>query len=215
MEREAGSRLHQTLEVPQSRVQGSPLWSSCCRYVCSRPGVGYTVYFVSEQAQNVPRTGNTSSRYGGYSCLIWKKFKWWCINNTSTNRSSILRGSEENECPYFESDAPEILHKLLEKGLIELPKSNRPEEVGRTNDPKYCKYHRIISHQRSATHSGCKSCNLQRKEKSYLTKKKLKNLINHLWSSQCFIKNGHWGQTFRSPSKTPKFPNPRLSSHQK
>jgi len=44
------------------------------------------------------------------------------------------------------SDAPEILQKLLEKGFIELPESKCPEEVGRTNDPKYYQYHRIIGH---------------------------------------------------------------------
>ena len=39
-----------------------------------------------------------------------------------------------------------MLDKLLKKGLMKLPESCRPEEIGRTNDPKYCKYHRIISH---------------------------------------------------------------------
>jgi len=58
----------------------------------------------------------------------------------------MLRGSEKNEYPYFESDALEILHKLLEKGFIELSESKRPEEIGRTDDPKYCEYHRIIGH---------------------------------------------------------------------
>jgi len=62
------------------------------------------------------------------------------------NRSSMLRDFEESECPYSESETPEMLHKLLKKELIELPKSKRPEKVGRTNDPKYCKYYRIISH---------------------------------------------------------------------
>ena len=58
----------------------------------------------------------------------------------------MLRGYEENECPYSESDALKILHNLLQKGLIELPESRRSEEIGRTNDPKYCKYHKIVSH---------------------------------------------------------------------
>jgi len=62
------------------------------------------------------------------------------------NRSSTLRGSKENEHPYFESNVPEMIDKLLEKGLIELPKSKCLKEVGRTDDPKYCKYHMIISH---------------------------------------------------------------------
>jgi len=58
----------------------------------------------------------------------------------------VLRGSEENECPYSEFDASEILRKLHEKRLIRLVESRRSKEIGRTNDPKYCKYHRIISH---------------------------------------------------------------------
>ena len=41
---------------------------------------------------------------------------------------------------------PEILNKLLEEGLNELPKSKRPEEIERTGDPKYCRYHRIVIH---------------------------------------------------------------------
>ena len=39
-----------------------------------------------------------------------------------------------------------MLDKLFEKGLIELLESKRPEEIERTNDPKYCRYHSIISH---------------------------------------------------------------------
>jgi len=62
------------------------------------------------------------------------------------NENSMLRDSEEKECPYSEFDVPEMLNKLLEKGLIELLESSRSEEIKRTNDPKYCKYHRIISH---------------------------------------------------------------------
>jgi len=58
----------------------------------------------------------------------------------------MLRCSEENEYPYSEFDVPKMLHKLLEKGLIELPESKRPKEVGKTDDPKYCEYHRIIGH---------------------------------------------------------------------
>ena len=65
---------------------------------------------------------------------------------SSRNRGSMLRDSEKNEYSYSEYDAPKMLDKLLEKGLVELPESRRPEEIGRTNDSKYCKYHRIISH---------------------------------------------------------------------
>ena len=58
----------------------------------------------------------------------------------------MFKGFEENESPYFESNAPEKLDKLLETGLIELSHSKHPEEIGNINDPKYCKYHRIINH---------------------------------------------------------------------
>jgi len=84
---------------------------------------------------------------------------------SSTNRSSMLRGSEENECLYFESDTPEILHKLVEEGLIELLESKHPEEVGRTNNPKHCKYHRIISHS-------IEKCNASRGQVLQLTKER-------------------------------------------
>ena len=64
----------------------------------------------------------------------------------SRNEGSMLRDSKEKECPYSESDAPKMLDRLPEKGLIQLPESSCPEEIGRTNDPKYCKCHKIISH---------------------------------------------------------------------
>jgi len=55
-----------------------------------------------------------------------------------------FKDSKENAC--FEFDAPEMLNKLLEEGLIELPESKHPGQIERTGDPKYYRYHRIISH---------------------------------------------------------------------
>lgn len=40
----------------------------------------------------------------------------------------------------------EIFKMLVSNNKIELPKPKGPEEVGRTDDPKYCHYHRIINH---------------------------------------------------------------------
>jgi len=62
------------------------------------------------------------------------------------NISFMLRDSKESKYPYSEFDALEMLDKLLEEGLIRLSESKHPEEIERTNDPKYCRYHRIISH---------------------------------------------------------------------
>ena len=39
-----------------------------------------------------------------------------------------------------------MLENLLEKNVIKLPECKRPEEMGRTNDPKYCIYHQVVSH---------------------------------------------------------------------
>jgi len=53
---------------------------------------------------------------------------------------------QEKKYPFPDSDLSGMLDDLLEKGIIELPPSKRPEESGRTNDPKYCQYHRAVSH---------------------------------------------------------------------
>ncbi|KAA0068201.1 retrotransposon gag protein [Cucumis melo var. makuwa] len=39
-----------------------------------------------------------------------------------------------------------MLEQLIEKQLIQLPERKRPEQVGKVDDPNYCKYHRVISH---------------------------------------------------------------------
>jgi len=39
-----------------------------------------------------------------------------------------------------------MLDDLLENGTVELPAPKRPKEARRTTDPKYCHYHRVISH---------------------------------------------------------------------
>ena len=38
-----------------------------------------------------------------------------------------------------------MLDDLLENKIIGLPEPKRPEEAGRTSDPKYYRYHRIVS----------------------------------------------------------------------
>ncbi|KAM1690711.1 hypothetical protein ACFXTH_032462 [Malus domestica] len=39
-----------------------------------------------------------------------------------------------------------MLNDLLDKKVIELPECKYPEEINRMNDPRYCKYHRIVIH---------------------------------------------------------------------
>ena len=39
-----------------------------------------------------------------------------------------------------------MLDDLLENKLIELPECKCPEEMNHVDDPRYCKYHHIVSH---------------------------------------------------------------------
>ncbi|KAH0707302.1 hypothetical protein KY290_010337 [Solanum tuberosum] len=48
--------------------------------------------------------------------------------------------------PFLNSDVSEIFDELLELKLIDLPEMKRPDEAGKADDPKYYKYHRIVSH---------------------------------------------------------------------
>jgi len=61
-------------------------------------------------------------------------------------RQRTLKELEEKTYPFPDSDVASMLEDLLEKKVIELPECKRPEEMNRVNDPKFCKYHRIVSH---------------------------------------------------------------------
>ena len=39
-----------------------------------------------------------------------------------------------------------MLEQLRKKQLIQLPECKRPEQAEKVDDPKYCKYRRVISH---------------------------------------------------------------------
>jgi len=39
-----------------------------------------------------------------------------------------------------------MLDELFEKKIIQLPESKRLEEIGRTVNPKYCRYRKMVSH---------------------------------------------------------------------
>ncbi|KAM1201782.1 hypothetical protein ACFX2J_017828 [Malus domestica] len=65
---------------------------------------------------------------------------------TQERYKSTLRELEHKVYPFPDSDMDAMLDDLLEKKVIELPECKRPEEMNHINDPKYCKYHRIVSH---------------------------------------------------------------------
>ncbi|KAL0290344.1 UNVERIFIED_CONTAM: Transposon Tf2-12 polyprotein [Sesamum calycinum] len=73
---------------------------------------------------------------------------------------------QAREYPFLDSDVPGIFDDLLEANLIDLPEMKRPEEAERKDDPKYCKYHRLVGTQyKTVSCSRTRLCNwLARKE---------------------------------------------------
>ncbi|KAM2774448.1 hypothetical protein COP1_019336 [Malus domestica] len=67
-------------------------------------------------------------------------------SRTQDKYKNTLRELEEKSYPFPESDMDAMLDDLLEKKVIKLPECKRFKEMNRVNNPKYCKYHRIVSH---------------------------------------------------------------------
>ncbi|KAM1724848.1 hypothetical protein ACFX11_023253 [Malus domestica] len=65
---------------------------------------------------------------------------------TQDRYKNTLRELEHKAYPFPDSYMAVMLDDLLEKKVIELPECKRPEEMNHVNDPKYCKYYRIMSH---------------------------------------------------------------------
>ena len=53
-------------------------------------------------------------------------------------RRLTLKKMEEKTYPFLDADVRGMLEDLLEKNVITLPECKRQEEIGGTNDPKYC-----------------------------------------------------------------------------
>ena len=57
-----------------------------------------------------------------------------------------LKEMEEKMYLFPDADVQGMLEGLLEKNVIKLPECKCLEEIGCTNDPKYCVYHQVVSH---------------------------------------------------------------------
>ena len=60
------------------------------------------------------------------------------------NRPS-LEEIKNRKHSFTKESVPKLFERLMKKGL-DLPRIKRPNQVGKTDDPKYCPYHRIVSH---------------------------------------------------------------------
>ncbi|KAA0031754.1 ty3-gypsy retrotransposon protein [Cucumis melo var. makuwa] len=78
--------------------------------------------------------------------LVSKEKKMKKRQDEGEKRRPTLKERQEKVYPFPDSDLPDMLDQLLEKQLIQLLECKRPAEMGRVNDPNYCKYHRVISH---------------------------------------------------------------------
>ncbi|KAG8362650.1 hypothetical protein BUALT_BualtUnG0054700 [Buddleja alternifolia] len=70
--------------------------------------------------------------------------------DTKVNMSGGSRPSFKERMEKKFSFPDEILKDLFEElkdqGLIDLPEAKRPGEVGKTDNPRYCPYHRLVGH---------------------------------------------------------------------
>ncbi|KAM1159055.1 hypothetical protein ACFX19_032841 [Malus domestica] len=67
-------------------------------------------------------------------------------SRTQERYKNTLSELEQKTYLFPDSDIAAMLDDLLEKKVIELPECKHPKETNRIHDPKYYKYHRIISH---------------------------------------------------------------------
>ncbi|KAM1268139.1 hypothetical protein EV2_000521 [Malus domestica] len=67
-------------------------------------------------------------------------------SRTQDRYKNTLRELEQKIYLFPNSDMAAMLADLLEKKVIELSKCKCPEEMNRDRNPKYCNYHRIVSH---------------------------------------------------------------------
>ena len=67
---------------------------------------------------------------------------------TQSTRGNTAPGQIRANKQYsFRDEHVVALFKLLQKSSkFKLPEAKRPEEVGKTDDPNYCLYHRMIGH---------------------------------------------------------------------
>ncbi|CAL9017106.1 unnamed protein product [Prunus brigantina] len=84
--------------------------------------------------------------------------------NKDPPKRLTLKERKEVKYSFDDEDVEEIFDQLLASNGITLPESKRPAEANKTNDPRYCRYHRLISHT-------LKDC--------YILKDKIQELLNN------------------------------------
>ncbi|XP_022159413.1 uncharacterized protein LOC111025834 [Momordica charantia] len=116
--------------------------------IANRGSKDSLVLDLEKESKSVEKTSNEFFGVNTISPKLFSKIKGKRIEKQKGNRKIWLSLKERQEkvYPFPNSDIPYMLEQLLETRLIVLPECIRPEEMSKVDDPKYCKYHRVISH---------------------------------------------------------------------
>jgi len=69
------------------------------------------------------------------------------VKPQSTRGGGSTSQPRANRQNFFKDEHVDSLFKLLNKSnRLKLPEARRPEEVGKTDNPNYCLYHRMLGH---------------------------------------------------------------------
>lgn len=63
-------------------------------------------------------------------------------------RRATLKELQAKEYPFLDSNVSGIFDDWLKANLVKLSEMKRLEEAERIDDPRYCKYHRLVRHPR-------------------------------------------------------------------
>ncbi|KAK4389612.1 hypothetical protein Sango_2298200 [Sesamum angolense] len=101
---------------------------------------------------------------------------------------------QARQYPFLDSDVFEIFDDLLEANLIYLPEMKRLEEAKQKNDPKYCKYHRLVGH-------AMQDCIMLKDKVMQLARQDAKTLydmfLNSPWLRENDVVPSTWHQCFK------------------
>jgi len=89
---------------------------------------------VNTAKVKVPRRGANANK---------KQLEGWQKNEVCR---LTFKEREQRVYLFPDEDVPNILERLVQLKLIELPERKQPEDIGKVDDPNYCKYHCIIGH---------------------------------------------------------------------
>src|SRR3954470_14913610 len=102
---------------------------------------------TEEKNNRTPRRGGPPPRRNQDSPV---KKKTLAVDTQQASSSRPIGGGfiDRSQVKYsFKDDMVEALFKMLNKGgQLKLPKPRNPEDVGKTDDPRYCLYHRALGH---------------------------------------------------------------------